>query len=524
MINLIPMPSSHKMFDGYCFLGEKLTLKSDFDLPLVKLERSEKADITVTKDASLPEEAYTLSIKQDGICITAGTQTGAYYALQSLRQISRYELGVRRVPCCTVSDRPKYKWRGMQLDESRHFFGKDEVKRLLDLMFMMKLNVFHWHLTDDIGWRVEIDKYPLLTKIGSKRAYTQVNGWGSKEIDNTPHSGYYTKADVAEIIEYAAQRGIMIVPEIDFPAHCACVLAAYPELACREIKTEVPGYLGNTIPERVYGIKDWNRTICVGKEKTITFVLDIIDEITDLFPAPYFHIGGDEAPKDEWKKCPHCQKVIKDNNLKDEEDLQGWFNNIICSHLNKKGKRLIGWNEVLKAGNLDKSVVVQYWTPQRDRNVEKYCKQGGSVILSNHQSFYFDMPYAQYPLKNTYNYSPKKYRIDSKNSQNNVLGVEAEVWTEWIDCRERLDFMIFPRMQALAENAWSDSDGKNFDGFMQRLSNFKPFFKLLDVNYAVDSVSMPKNHFERVKIRKKFHCGDTHLENKINKEKEEYIW
>jgi len=517
-MNLIPLPYEYKILDGYFFFDEETAIKSDFELPLIKTKRDDNANIIVKKNTTLPEEAYTLEIKKDEILIHSGSEIGAYYAFQSLRQLSKYELGVRRVRCCVINDRPEYKWRGLQLDIARHFFAKEEIKRFLDLMFMMKLNVFHWHLTDDIGWRVEIDKYPLLTEIGSKRKYTQINGWGSTDTDNKPHEGYYTKSDIAEIVDYAGKRGIMVVPEIDFPAHCACVLAAYPQLACREIKTEVPGYLGSKIPESVYGIKDWNRTICVGKENTIQFVLDIIDEITELFPAPYFHIGGDEAPKDEWKKCPHCQKIIKDNHLKNEEELQGWFNNIICQHLSQKGKRLIGWNEVLKGGNLDKNVIVQYWTPQRDRRVEKYCKNGGNIILSNHQAFYFDMPYALYPLKNTYNYSPEKYKVSGEN----ILGMEAEVWTEWIDGREKLDLMICPRMQALAENAWSKSADKNFDDFMQRLEAFKPFFNFLDVNYAVNFVSMPKNFFERSRIKKNFHCGDTHLEVKINNAKKGY--
>lgn len=520
MINLIPIPYEYKMLDGCFFFGDTPQMQSDFELPLINIKRSSNADITVKKNPDLPEEAYTLEVKKNEIIITACSEIGAYYAFQSLRQISKYELGVRRVPCCVINDRPKYKWRGIQLDEARHFFGKDEVKRLLDFLFMMKLNVFHWHLTDDGGWRIEIDKYPLLTEIGSKRSYTQINGWSSTDTDNTPHAGYYTKSDIAEIVDYAEKRGIMIVPEIDFPAHSAAVLAAYPQLACREIQTEVPGYFGAKIPQGVYGIEDWNRPICVGKENTVQFVLDVIDEVSELFPAPYFHIGGDEAPKDEWKKCPHCQKVIRDNHLKDEEDLQGWFNNIICKHLREKGKQMIGWNEVLQAGNLDKSVIAQYWTPQRDRKVEKHCANGGSVILSNHQAFYFDMPYAQYPLKSTYNYSPKKYRIS--NQSNNVLGLEAETWTEWIDGREKLDLMLFPRMQALAENAWSEMQNKSFDGFLERLEDFKRCLTLLGVNYAENNVAMPKNPFLRLKINKKFGCGDTHLEVKINKTKKEF--
>ena len=516
MINLIPIPFEYKEDKGFFLMDDSLKVSSDFELPLLKLQRAEDGKLIIKRDTSLDSESYNLVVSTDSITITAGDETGAYYALQSLRQISRYELGERKVPCVTIKDKPNYKWRGLQLDESRHFFGKDEVKRYLDMMFMMKLNVFHWHLTDDNGWRVEIKKYPLLTEIGSVRKYTQINGWHSTDIIDGEYGGFYTQEDIKEIVDYASQRGIMIVPEIDFPAHCASAIAAYPHLACRELNRPVPGYFGGLIPEKKLGIKDWNRTICAGKEKTMEFVFDVIDEVCELFPAPYFHIGGDEAPKNEWKQCPHCQKVIKDNNLKNEEDLQGWFNNKILEHLKSKGRRLIGWNEILQAGNLDKTVIAQYWTPTRDKNAEQHANTGGSIIMSNHQAFYFDMTYGMYPLKNTYKYSPTSFGVNQENVKN-VLGVEGEVWTEWIDGREKLDLMTAPRVQALAEVAWSNPDKKNWRDFKARLNNFKAYFDLFNINYAVDKVSLPKNYIERTKIQRKFMKGDTHLEVKLNK-------
>lgn len=358
-----------------------------------------------------------MEVTPDLISIKASSETGAYYALQTLRQIGRFELGSKEIPCCIINDKPRFSWRGVQLDESRHFFGKEYVKKMLDMMFMLKLNVFHWHLTDDQGWRIEIKKYPLLTEIGSKRAYTQIHGWGSTDIINEEYSGFYTQDDIKEIVDYAAKRGIMVVPEIDFPAHCAAAIAAYPWLACREINRDVPGYFGGAIPQRKLRQFDWNRPICPGKDKTVDFVKNVIDEVCSLFPAPYFHIGGDEAPKSEWKKCPCCQKRIKDNNLKDEEDLQGWLNNEILAFVKSKGKRLIGWNEVLKAKSLDKSVICQYWTPKKDSRARDWANNGNSVILSNHQSFYFDMTYAQYSLKNTYNYNYKNFGIKPESEK-----------------------------------------------------------------------------------------------------------
>lgn len=514
MVNIIPLPLKSSISNGN-FSMKDLRVKSDFELELLDVERTENANLIIKKNPALDKEEYTLDIGENEITITASSEIGAYYALQSLRQLSKNELGRDTVKCCKIEDKPRFSWRGLQLDESRHFFGKEEIKKLLDMMFMMKLNVFHWHLTDDQGWRVEIKKYPLLTEIGSVRHYTQINGWRSTEIINEEYGGYYTQQDIKEIVEYADKRGIMIVPEIDFPAHCASAIAAYPWLACRELDREVPGYFGGIIPELKLKMGDWNRTICVGKDKTLEMVFDIIDEICELFPAPYFHIGGDEAPKNEWKKCPECQKRIKENNLKDEEALQGWFNNLILEHLKKKGKRLIGWNEIFKAVNLDKSVIGQYWTPQRDKRAEAFVNNGGQMIMSNHQSFYFDMTYGQYSLRNTYDFTPAKFNVTDKGVEN-VLGVEGENWTEWIDTPKKLQLQMYPRVQALAEVAWTDESLKSWNGFKKRLDDFKPYFEYLDINYAVDKISLPKNIFTKLKIQKKFFRGDTHLELKLN--------
>lgn len=514
MVTLIPKPYECKEGKGTFTLDKSVKVKSDFELALMENERSNDAPFVIEKDDCLSKEEYRLHVTDDKIKIKASTEIGAYYALQSLRQLSKSDLGKNSVPCCEIIDKPRWGWRGLSLDESRHFFGKEEVKRLLDLMFMMKLNVFHWHLTDDQGWRAQIKKYPLLTEIGSKRKYSQINGWQSPKILNEPVEGFYTQDDLREIVAYAKERGIMVVPEIDMPAHFAAAMAAYPLLACRELEREVPGYFGGKIPMSK-GILDWNRTACVGKETTFKFIYSVIDELCEVFDAPYFHIGGDEAPKNEWKKCPLCQKTMKENNLQNEEELQGWFNNCVLEYLQKKGRRLICWNDILTAKGMDKSVIAQYWTPQRDRRAEAYVKSGGNLILSNHQSFYFDMTYGEYPLKNTYEYSPAKFRITLEDEKN-VFGIEAELWTEWIDSRAKLDLNTFPRMQALAEAAWTFDKNKNYDDFRARLDDFKPTLDELGVGYAVDRVCATAGFFERLKARRLFYRGDTHFELKLN--------
>ena len=276
MLQLIPLAYYAQEKGGVFAIDEQLKVNSDFDLKLLKLEKAQDGKLVIKKDSSLDKEEYKLEVTPDLISIKASSETGAYYALQTLRQIGRFELGSKEIPCCIINDKPRFSWRGVQLDESRHFFGKEYVKKLLDMMFMLKLNVFHWHLTDDQGWRIEIKKYPLLTEIGSKRAYTQIHGWGSTDIINEEYSGFYTQDDIKEIVDYAAKRGIMVVPEIDFPAHCAAAIAAYPWLACREINRDVPGYFGGAIPQRKLRQFDWNRPICPGKDKTVDFVKNVM--------------------------------------------------------------------------------------------------------------------------------------------------------------------------------------------------------------------------------------------------------
>ena len=516
MLSVIPAPKKAKELGGVCVLPARLKVKSDFDLPLLEgrvdfCENESDATVVIIKNESIAKEGYTLGVTRECIVILASQKIGVYYALQTVRKIAHVDTGGREVPCCDIEDEPRFPFRGISLDVSRHFYDVDYIKQYINWLFMEKLNVFHWHLTDDVGWRVEIKKYPLLTEIGSKRAYTQLDGWQSTKMEKKPYSGYYTQEQIKEIVAYAKERGITVIPEIDFPAHCAAVFSAYSNLACRDLKRDVPGYFGAKIPTKLYGQKDWNRTLGMGKEESLQFVYDVLDEICEMFDSPYIHLGGDEAPMDEWKKCPNCQKVMKENNLKNEKELQGWFENKLSQFLKTKDRQMIGWNEILAAENVnksDKNIVAQYWTPIRDRKAEEYVNNGGKMIMSNHQSFYFDMPYAKYSLKKTYEYKPENFGV-TKDNVKNVLGVEGEVWTEWIRDRERLEMLVFPRMQALSEVAWSPEEKRDFADFKARLD-------ALGINYAVDKISLPKNPFKRSKILKLFSKGNTDLENQLN--------
>ena len=479
-----------------------------------ELAKDGKVAIEIKYDDDVPKEGYELEVKTDGIEIEASDQRGAIYAVQTLRMAALVDLKKGTgalLDCVEIEDSPRFAWRGINIDDARHFFGKDEIKKVLDFMCLHKLNILHWHLSDDQGWRVEIKKYPRLTEIGGKRDKSQINGWQNTQVNDVPVVGWYTQEDIAEIVAYAAQRGIDIVPEIDMPAHLAAAMAAYPLLGCRELDRPVAWYFGSSIPLSM-GVKDWNRSACVGDPRTMQFIRDVIDEIVEMFPFGYFHIGGDEVPMDEWKKCPKCNAAMKANGFTDYKQLHTHFINEVGKYVASKGRKLIGWNEILHGGNLDNDVLVQYWTPQPDPRVAKHLNNGGKVIISKHKHFYFDMPYAQYPLKNTYKFTPFFGGIN-KNNVGGVLGVEGELWSEWIDSPAKLEFQMNPRLAALAEVAWTKTDKRDYKEFEARVENYLPLLDLLGVGYARKEIyRAPKNPFKRARTVKAWYGKDMNVE------------
>ncbi len=358
-------------------------------------------------------------------------------------------------------------------------------------------------------------KYPLLTEIGSKRSYSQIGGWNSTKIEEKECSGFYTQEDIKEIVEYAAERCINIMPEIDVPAHLGAAIAAYPSITCRNLKTEVFGYFSDAIPKK-NGIEAWNRPICLGHKENIDFILDIYNEVSDLFPFEFFHIGGDECRTTEWAKCPECRRLMEEKGFKKESELQNMLTGILCDFLKKKGKRAVGWDEILNGGNIDKSVVVQCWENKPLPLAEKYAEDGGNIIMSNHKSFYFDMPYAMYPLKNTYDFTPGRYSIKGE-AEKSVLGVEGEMWAEWIAGTEKHEMQSHPRAEALAEVGWTEEENRSFDDFLKRYSNLKGIYRVLNINRAADKISMPKNKLRRLYIMRKQNNGNPDLEFLSNK-------
>ncbi len=498
MLNLIPQPKIADEKFGEFIIKADTTLYADdnltygrevlnnfiestcgYKLPVVA---SKQASIAFIYDRHIHKEGYVMDATVDNLVIKASTSVGAFYAVQTIRQLTLGDLvdnpDFLTMHAVHIEDEPRYAMRSLMLDESRYFHGADTVKNLLDMMAYHKLNTLHWHLTDNIGWRVEIKKYPLLTEIGASRKGTQTMAWGNPCVDWTLHEGFYTQQELKEIVAYAERLNIDIIPEIGMPAHFGAAIASYPWLSCRDVEMEVPVIHSTSPSDNGIG----HVIACAGKESTFKFIYDVIDELVQIFPSPYFHIGGDEAPKSEWKKCPLCQKTIKDLGLKDEEDLQGYMNNKIAVYLKTKGKRMIGWNEILKAQKLDNSIIAEYWTLERDNRVENWLLGGHDTIIAKHQAFYFDMTYAQNNLKTTYAFEPEKYGING--GQSGILGIEGTLWTEFIPNEDRLNFQIYPRMQAFAEVAWTPSNKRNYKDFIKRLKKFLPLLDKYGVEYC----------------------------------------
>lgn len=445
------------------------------------------------KDANLAEEEYSIDITKANCIVRASSYNGFLYAIQTLKQLTSVNIFGNEpnpaekfiFPCVKIQDKPRFGYRGMHLDCSRHFFSVEEVKKYLDIMALYKLNRFHWHLTDDQGWRVEIKKYPRLTEIGAFRNGTVIKkDWGSN--DGVRYGGYYTQEQMKDIVAYAGKLGIVVIPEIDLPGHMMGALAGYPELGCTGGPYEVWTRWG--ISEQV---------LCPGKEAMFSFLEDVFTELMDIFPSEYIHIGGDECPKTEWEKCPACQARIKQLGIKAdghhsaEQFLQSYVTARVQKFLNDHGRRIIGWDEVLE-GELAEGATVMSW-----RGTEggiKASAMGFDVIMTPNTYCYFDYYQSEdqdkepfgiggfLPWDKVYSYEPLEGLNDSQ--QKHILGVQANLWTEYVATPEHLEYMLLPRMTALSEVQWCRPEDKNLDRYKAALQaeSFK-IFDILGYNY-----------------------------------------
>ena len=444
-------------------------------------------------DASLAEEEYSIAVSKINCIVRASSYNGFLYAIQTLKQLTSVNIFGNEpnpaekflFPCVKIQDKPRFGYRGMHLDCSRHFFSVEEVKKYLDIMALYKLNRFHWHLTDDQGWRVEIKKYPRLTEIGAFRNGTVIKkDWGSN--DGVRYGGYYTQEQMKDIVAYAGKLGIVVIPEIDLPGHMMGALAGYPELGCTGGPYEV---------WTRWGISD--QVLCPGKDGMFTFLEDVFTELMDIFPSEYIHIGGDECPKTEWEKCPACQARIKALGIKADEHhtaeqfLQSYVTARVQKFLNDHGRKIIGWDEILE-GELAKGATVMSWRGT-DGGI-KASAMGFDVIMTPNTYCYFDYYQSEdqdkepfgiggfLPWDKVYSYEPLEGLNDSQ--QKHILGVQANLWTEYVATPEHLEYMLLPRMNALSEVQWCEPENKDIERFKAAMEaeSFK-IFDILGYNY-----------------------------------------
>lgn len=439
-------------------------LKSRFDLAL-RRGASGRNTIRLQLDKEMPPEAYRLTIDRQGVTVR-GSEAGVFYGIQTLRQLiaANPDRSIA-LPYVTVDDAPRFGYRGLHLDAGRYFYPVEFIKRYIDLMSQYKLNRFHWHLTEDAGWRIEIKKYPELTRIGAWRNSTQY-GHAPTEQDRIPHGGYYTQEQIKDVVRYAADRQVTIVPEIDLPGHTMAVLACYPHLSC----TSGPF----TVPE-TWGIKD--DVLCLGNDDTFRFVEDVISEVIDLFPGDYLHIGGDEAPKSRWKACPKCQQRIRENNLENEHGLQSYFIRHLDKFVTGKGKSIIGWDEILEGG-LAPNAAVMSWRGEAGGIAA--ATLGHRVVMAPNNYLYLDYYQSAHreneplnigglvTLEHLYRYEPYSGRLTPEQCKM-IMGVQGCVWSEFIHRPDKVEYMAYPRAIALAEIAWSPAGKKDYASFTERL-------------------------------------------------------
>ena len=487
--------TKYEVFVGKLFKSFLKPLK-DLEIEHAKNNSKNKIMISLNSKHNLEREEYKLIIR-DRECITleASHESGLFYGFQSFRQLCdpKLEKGLRPqnsfIPSCEITDSPSFSYRGMHLDVSRHFFDIKFIKTYIDMMALHKMNVFHWHLTDDNGWRIEIKKYPLLTEKSAWRVDRRHEPWKEQSPiepnEKATYGGFYTQEEIKEVLDYANERNILVIPEIEMPGHTSEVFAAYPELSCN--KQYIPVQPGSYWP----GVD----IFCAGNDEVFTFLKNVLEEVALLFPGPYIHIGGDEADKLNWTKCNACQKRIINQGLKDEHELQSWFIKEIEKFILSKDKKLVGWDEILEGG-LAKSATVMSWRGF-EGGIES-AKAGHDVIMCPVSHCYFDYyqsepesaPAAAFggmtTLKTVYSFNPVPEELDEKSSKF-VLGAQGNLWTEYVQTPEIAQYRVLPRMSALSEVLWSGPGLSTYEDFYFRLDKLKRRFEWLKWNYSPGS-------------------------------------
>ncbi|HRP58342.1 beta-N-acetylhexosaminidase [Agriterribacter sp.] len=478
------------------FLNAYLQKYYGFSLRTVKRASKDFISIgtrTFIKGPDQPER-YTLEVTGKAVQIKGDSRRGTFYGVQTLLQLlPAQKLPSLKIPAVVIEDYPRFGYRGAMLDVCRHFFDLDFIKKYLDLLALHKINTFHWHLTDDQGWRIEIKKYPRLTEVGGCRNGTITGRFPGKGNDGRRYCGYYTQDQIKEIVQYAADRFITVIPEIELPGHSSAAIAAYPQLSCFPDEPTQPArktaWHGDSTGKNVqqaWGV--FEDVYCPG-EYTFHFLQDVLDEVTALFPSKYIHIGGDECPKEAWKRSAFCQNLIKEKHLKDKHGLQSYFVQRIEKYLNSKGKAMIGWDEILEGG-LAPNATVMSWRGEKG-GIEA-AHQKHDVIMTPNSYLYLD--YAQrknedsiviggyLPLQKVYSFNPVPEELEN-NEHHYILGAQANLWTEYITNPAKAEYMLFPRLTALSEVCWSPVQNKSWEGFKDRIAKQFQRYDLWGIHY-----------------------------------------
>ena len=477
------------------FLNDYLVQYYGFMLKSGETRGASVVRLSLTSSGDRTEGAYTLSVGKQGVSIQGRDAVGVFYGVQSLIQLlPPVKSASLKVPFVTVTDAPRFAYRGMHLDVGRHFFPVSFLKKYIDYLALHKMNYFHWHLTEDQGWRIEIKKYPKLTQVGGYRNGTIIGHFPGTGNDNKRYGGFYTQEEVKEVVNYAAKRYITVVPEIEMPGHSSAAIAAYPELSCfPQESTKFPEktvWAGDTTGKQVQQTWGVFEDVFAPTEKTFAFLQDVIDEVVALFPSKYIHIGGDESPKENWKRSAFCQQLIKEKGLKDEHELQSYFIQRMEKYINKKGRTIIGWDEILEGG-LAPNAIVMSWRGEAGGIAA--AKQRHKVIMTPGSHVYFDHSQVKpddsltiggyTTVRKVYSYEPVPKELSASEAKY-VLGAQANVWTEYMKNPLKVEYQIFPRMSALSEVLWSPKSSRDWADFEPRLREQIRRYDLWKVHYG----------------------------------------
>ena len=504
---LIPQPAEFTVSEGEFTVPESWNVASDLPKetieklvkvlkqPFKVVDNPENANLILKKDKGITEEGYNLEVNPENVIISAGTEKGFFYGLQSLYQLSKLNANVspegkNEILCCKIEDYPRFEHRGLMLDAARYFIPKEEVLKLIDIASALKFNTLHMHLTDDNGWRLEIKKYPRLTDVGAWRVDREevfpgrMNALSADEP--TPVGGFYTQDDIKEIVDYASERYMNVIPEIEMPAHAAAAIAAYPELACPVVDKFVGVFPG-------IGGKDASIIMCGGNDNVYDFYCNVLDEVMDIFPSKYIHLGGDEADKSVWKECPLCNKKIEDENLKDYEELQAYFMDRINSYVRSKGRTAMGWDEVTY-GDPKEDMIILGWQGSGNVAVKDAKKSGRKFILTPSKILYllryqgpqWFEPFTYFgnnTLKDVYLFEPVQNDW-SPELKNQLMGIQGSLWTEFCNSPEDVEYLLFPRLVAVADGAWRQEGSSDWPAFVEALDRYTPELENRNITYA----------------------------------------